>query len=105
GLKTVAGGATINTPAGWTQVDQPPSQVSSVTAAIFYKANATAGMALPAITPSGSSQDMWAYATEYSGVGALDAHTNAANTSSVATLTTGTTGADAQGYELLVGVI
>jgi hypothetical protein len=105
-MKTATGGATINTPAGWTQIDQPPSQVSSVTAAAFYRANAPAGLTLPAITSTSGSQDMWAYAAEYSGVGStLDTHTQAANTASTSPITTGTAGPTNKPSELFVGVI
>lgn len=108
GLKTAAGGSTINTPAGWTQADQPPSQVSLQTCAVFYKENATAGLTLPAITPTAGTSDMWAYAVEYSGVAtasSLDVHTNGFNATAVSPVLTGTTGATSQAAELLVGVI
>lgn len=108
GLKTAAGGSTLNTPAGWTQADQPPSQVSSVTAAMFYKENCPAGQTLPAVTPTAGVSDMWAYAIEYSGVAkssSLDAHTQSANTVSQTPIVTGTTAADVQPSELLVGVV
>jgi hypothetical protein len=106
--KTFAGGALINTPSGWTQADQPASQVSSVTSAIFFKENASAGQTLPAITLASGTADCYAYAIEYAGVAtasSLDVHTTGANTSSSATGTTGTTGTDSQVAELLVGVL
>jgi hypothetical protein len=105
--KTAAGGATINTPAGWTQADQSPSQISGVACAVFYKENASAGLTLPAITPSAGTSDMWVYAVEYSGIAtasSLDVHTTGGSLTSASTLTTGTTGTDAQASELLVGV-
>lgn len=103
--KTVGGAATINTPSGWTQADQLAPQVSNVTAAIFYVENATGGLTLPAVT---GSQDMYAYALEYSGVaasGSLDVHATSVNAGSVATLTTGTSPSTDQPAELLVGII